>query len=192
MKNLLITVCLISAACLVSADAVPETVLAEQAQPAVTEARSEQNTAIILSSFSSEAQPLKAEAAADSEAELKLLAVNGLSLYDDRSSVIRKLGEPSYTEQDEHFADVEMLHYPDMTLYFVGDYMDFVEIASTATSLVVDDVKLAVDEEAIRAAFGEPDYVAEDGIVFERNGFALKLFLDETTGKLTSITYFYI
>ncbi len=190
MKNLLIAVCFIGAVCGISADAAPGKALSERPEQTTIVTRSELKGNLTYASHTSVTAERIEAVSEKPKPRLQLLSVNGVSLYDSRQDVIRKLGEPLSTEKDELLAGMEMLHYPFMTIYLIGESIDFVEVAHTAERIVVDDVELLATEASIKEAFGEPDFVAEDGIVFIRNGFALKLFLDETTRDLTSITYF--
>ncbi|MDQ8732914.1 hypothetical protein [Paenibacillus sp. LHD-38] len=134
----------------------------------------------------------KAEASA-SEVEkpsFKLQSVNGVSLYDDPTIVVKKLGEPMKITKDPYLKELMTYHYPNMDVVFSDDMIYSVELAEGTKTLDIDGVKIAATIESVREALGGPDYITEDGIVFERGDALLKLFIDADTGKLTSIHYF--
>lgn len=117
--------------------------------------------------------------------------VNGISLYDDPSSVIDKLGEPAFITEDPHIPGIEIYQYPNMNVVFSDGIVNFVEIMDGTKTLQLDGIEIPATIEALEAALGHPDYITEDGIVFERNEALLKLFIDADTKKLTSIHYFH-
>jgi len=121
-----------------------------------------------------------------------LKTVNGLSLYDDRQAVIEKLGEPQSITSDDLLTDLDIYEYPSMNVVFQDDIIYFIEILAEAETLRIDDAIYPATIDALRAAFGEPDSIAEDGIVFQRNDFLLKLFIDSETQELISISFFHI
>lgn len=126
-----------------------------------------------------------------SQQQFKLQTVNSISLYDNPNSVIAKIGEPKSITRDEHFMDVHIYHYPGMNITFSDEMLDFVEILEEADTLLIDDVPISATIEDLKAALGEPDYVTEDGIVFERDEALLKLFLNAESSQLISINYFH-
>ncbi|GGG56966.1 hypothetical protein [Paenibacillus radicis (ex Gao et al. 2016)] len=121
-----------------------------------------------------------------------LLSVNGLTLDDDPATVEEKLGKPLNVTQDEWLAELQIYDYTGMDIAFRDGWLDYVEIAGDAEQLRIDGNELPATETAIREALGEPDFIAEDGIVFQRNEALLKLFIDPDTGKLKSIAYYHI
>ncbi|MFF2090223.1 hypothetical protein [Paenibacillus sp. NPDC058174] len=121
-----------------------------------------------------------------------LHSVNGLTLDDDPAAVADKLGQPQSVVQDEWLPELQVYEYPDMDIAFRDGWFDYVEIAGGANKLQIDDNELSATEAAIKEALGEPDFIAEDGIVFQRGEALLKLFIDPDTGKLQSIAYYHI
>jgi hypothetical protein len=120
-----------------------------------------------------------------------LQTINGITLYDDPSSVTKKLGEPKRISEDPHLKELKIYEYPNMNVVFSDEMVNFVEITEGSKSLIIDGVEIPATIDAIKEALGEPDYFMEDGIAFERNEAVLKLFVDTDTQKLTSIHYFY-
>jgi hypothetical protein len=124
-------------------------------------------------------------------AAFKLDTVCGISLYDSRDDVVVKLGQPSVIDKDEFFADLEVYRYEGLRVAFAGDFIQYVDIDPTH-GLDIDGKPVEATREALVKALGEPDYKAEDGIVFQRDEALLKLFLDPQTGKPQAISYYHI
>lgn len=120
-----------------------------------------------------------------------LQTVNGITLYDDPSLVIQKLGKPKSKTADPDLTDLITYEYPNMNVIFSGEFIQSVEMAENTKTLLIDGSEVAATVDAVKDALGEPDYVTEDGIVFERDEALLKLFIDADTQKLTSIHYFH-
>lgn len=123
---------------------------------------------------------------------IKLNTVNGISLYDEVSTVTAKLAAPEQIITDPHFIEYKMYVYANMTISFRNDIMDSVEVSANASTVMLDQVELPITIEAIQLALGEPDYVAEDGLVFQRNEALLKLFIDQDSKQLQSIAFYHI
>lgn len=124
--------------------------------------------------------------------DFRLQSVNGLSLYDDKITVERMLGEPLRITRDEWLDEMETYEYPDMDIVFHGGMMDEIKVSGSASTIWIDDEEIPVSIEALIRALGEPDYKAEDGIVYERRETVLKLFINYDTGTLESIAYYHI
>ncbi|RCW48830.1 hypothetical protein [Paenibacillus prosopidis] len=122
----------------------------------------------------------------------QLQTVNGISLYDNQSSVIEKKGEPALITEDPYIKGFEIYHYPGMNIIFSDGAVNFVEVLAGVDTFTIDGIPIPATVEAVKEALGEPDYVAEDGIVFQRNEALLKLFIDRDTQNLTSIHYYHI
>ncbi|OMF23452.1 hypothetical protein BK133_24495 [Paenibacillus sp. FSL H8-0548] len=121
-----------------------------------------------------------------------LQSVNDITLYDDPAAVIKKLGEPDRITQDPHLAGVVIYEYPNMNIVFSDEMVNFVELAEGAKTLWIDGIEVEATIAGVQEALGEPDYMTEDGIVFERYEALLKLFIDTDTQQLTSIHYFHM
>lgn len=139
-------------------------------------------------------EPIQATASTfEAEARPILLrSVEELSLYDDRATVIGKLGEPKGVTYDEFYSDMVIYEYDRLKVVFFGEYIQSVDIAEDVEEVLLDDRYVATTLADLRNALGEPDYIAEDGIVFQRDEALLKLFLDEASGELISISYYHL
>jgi hypothetical protein len=123
--------------------------------------------------------------------EFYLENVNGISLYDDMKAVIDKLGKPISKGKDPYSAELEVFAYPEMNIGFSDGIVNYVEVLVTAGTVNIDGVSIPIEQESLKNALGEPDFVAEDGIVFQRNAALVKLFTDIKTHEVTSIQYFH-
>ncbi|WP_424767413.1 hypothetical protein [Paenibacillus sp. sgz302251] len=184
MKNMILIGCLIGSMLLVSGDlgsldsisvVMQEASLEEQAKP--IHSMGEISTASMSLSTASKEQ---------------LISVNDITLYDNTSSIVEKLGEPELISEDEYFPDFIIYEYPGMNVIFRDDVVSFVEILEGAQSLLINGRPLPATIEDITKMLGEPEHITEDGLVFERNEALLKLFIDPDTKQLNTINFFHI
>jgi len=127
-----------------------------------------------------------------SQEMITLTTVNSISLYDDVSTVIEKLGDPEQISSDPYFVEYEMYEYENMTISFIDDTIDSVEVSTDASTISLDQVELPITIKALKLALGDPDYVAEDGLVYQRDEGVLKFFIDEDSKQLQSIAFYHI
>lgn len=123
--------------------------------------------------------------------KLALQTVNDVSLYDDPTSLIKKLGQPELIKADEYMSEVETYQYGSMSVIFDHEIVGSLELEDLSKPLKIDDKLIKATIADIKAALGEPDFVTEDGIVFQREEALLKLFIDADTKELISISYFH-
>ncbi|SFE56183.1 hypothetical protein SAMN05216378_3547 [Paenibacillus catalpae] len=124
--------------------------------------------------------------------DIKLQSVNGLTLYDDKITVERMLGEPVRVTHDDYFTELETYEYPNLDVVFSDGIMEEIKVSGSADTIWIDDQEIPVSIEALIEALGEPDYKADDGIVYERQENVLKLFINYDNGTLESIAYYHI
>ncbi|MDB5055439.1 MAG: hypothetical protein JWM44_3489 [Bacilli bacterium] len=137
--------------------------------------------------------PVEQTVSADeSNQAFQLTSVNGISLNDTKKTIVEKKGKPLSITKDPYMPELETYEYPQMKVGFSDGTVDFVEISAAAGIIQIDDTPIPSTIEDIKKALGEPDYVAEDGIVFQRKDALLKLFIDSVTLKLSSIDYYQI
>lgn len=126
------------------------------------------------------------------KAELTLDEVEGISLYDTPADVILKLGEPIQQYEDSFWAEMTIYEYEHFTIAFYDQQLEYLETVGAVEEIVIDGQAVALTEQGLRDWLGEPDYIAEDGIVFQRGEALLKLFLDEETGRPLYASYYHI
>jgi hypothetical protein len=124
--------------------------------------------------------------------DIKLQSINGLTLYDDKITVERMLGEPVRVTHDDYFTELETYEYPDLDVVFSEGIMEEIKVSGSADTIWIDDQEIPVSIEALIKALGEPNYKAEDGIVYESKENVLKLFINYDNGTLESIAYYHI
>jgi hypothetical protein len=117
--------------------------------------------------------------------------VNGISLDDSPTTVIEKLGKPLSKNKDPFFGELEIYAYPQMNIGFSDANIDYVEVLVSAGTANIDGINLPIDLVGMKKALGEPSFVAEDGIGFQRKDAFVKIFTDMETKKVTSIHYYH-
>ncbi len=142
--------------------------------------------------FATTAEQMPIPISKQAPAEILLTSVNGISLNDDVFAIIEKKGTPIQISTDPVFKDQVMYEYSDMLVSFRDDVIDYLEIGNGTETLYLDHTEIPATIEAVQTALGEPDYVAEDGLVFQRNEALLKLFINSDSGELESIAYYHI
>lgn len=121
-----------------------------------------------------------------------LNSLEGISLYDDTASVIAKKGYPLRFVQDPHFEEAFTYEYPDMNIGFQDGIVTFVQIPAKVGHVQINDQRVPLTITDVKRLLGEPDYVAEDGIVFQRREALIKLFIESETQELISIDYYHL
>lgn len=144
----------------------------------------------------------QAESSSDSSASLQvaeasllaptLYSLEGISLYDDIESVIAKKGYPLTFVQDPHFVEAFTYEYPDMNIGFQDDIVTFVQIPAKVGHVQINDQRIPLTITDVKRLLGEPDYVVEDGIVFQRREALIKLFIESETQELISIDFYHL
>lgn len=117
-------------------------------------------------------------------------SVNGVTLNDNRKTIAETFGVPLDIIPDRLLDDTETYDYGYMSVTFSGAAADIVSIPSEAGSFFVDGAEVAIRPDAIHDAFGDPDYVTEDGLVYERGEYLIKVFLDLDRKEIEKIDYF--
>ncbi|MDQ0892278.1 hypothetical protein QFZ81_007366 [Paenibacillus sp. V4I9] len=144
----------------------------------------------------------QAESSSDSNASLQaaeasslvpmLHSLQGISLYDDTESVIAKKGYPLTFVQDPHFVEVFTYEYPDMNIGFQDGIVTFVQFPAKIGHVKINDQRIPLTITDVKRLLGEPDYVVEDGIVFQRREALIKLFIESETQELISIDFYHL
>jgi hypothetical protein len=117
--------------------------------------------------------------------------VNGISLDDSPVTITKKLGKPLSKNKDPFFGELEIYTYPKMNIGFSNGNIDYVEVLASAGTANIDGVNLPIELEGMKKALGDPSFVAEDGIAFQRKEAFIKIFTDMETKQVTSIHYYH-
>ncbi|TXK74844.1 hypothetical protein [Paenibacillus sp. N3.4] len=121
-----------------------------------------------------------------------IYSLGGISLYDDAQTVEVKKGNPTAMVQDPQFIGAITYEYPDLNIGFDNNNVSFVQVPAEAGHIQINDQSVSLTVSEIRGLLGEPDYVAEDGLVFQRKEALIKLFLDPETQELISLNYYHL
>ncbi|WP_261303767.1 hypothetical protein [Paenibacillus andongensis] len=119
-----------------------------------------------------------------------LHSLEGISLDDNTEAVVAKKGYPLTFVQDPHFIDVFTYEYPDMNIGFQDGIVTFVQIPAEIGHVHINDQRISLTITDVKRLLGEPDYIAEDGIVFQRGEELIKLFIAPETQELIAIDYY--
>lgn len=123
--------------------------------------------------------------------KLLLENVNGITLTDDMKTVIKKKGQPLSKVKDPFLSEMEVYAYPQMNIAFSDGIVSYVEILVAAGTANIDGIPIEISEKGLKNILGEPDFVASDGLVFQRNQSYIKLFTDMDTHEVTAIHYYH-
>ncbi|MCD1261210.1 hypothetical protein B5M42_020635 [Paenibacillus athensensis] len=118
-------------------------------------------------------------------------SVEGLTLSDRYEQVVAKKGMP-YDVQKDPEPGLYTYRYPSMDVGFMDGEVWYVSVPVEVGSLDINGKRVALTLEALRERLGEPDYTAEDGLVYQRRETLIKLFVDPTTKELLSVSYYHI
>lgn len=124
-------------------------------------------------------------------AALTFATVNGITLYDNQEIIVMKLGEPDFVEVDPLIKDLVIYQYPAMNICFYSGELNYVEVLPEGGTIKIDDAIIPIRLVDLKKALGKPDFIAEDGIVFQRNDAVIKIFIDDTE-EVIAIDYYHI
>jgi|GEM_PF-3014924 len=122
--------------------------------------------------------------------EFAFETINGVAMDVDLSEVLAVLGEPTERTTDE-LLGTEEYHYPGMTVGLYEGLVDYVVVPASAGSVRIGDTETLLELAQLRELLGEPDLVADDGLVYVRGPFALKLFTDAEGSALSTMEVFW-
>ncbi|NMO97278.1 hypothetical protein [Paenibacillus lemnae] len=119
----------------------------------------------------------------------EVVTLNEIALTDRIEDVIRKKGEPLEITV-EPLLETTDYHYEDMTIGFSNGLTEFVHVTPAANFIEVNGLSVPMIPGEIVAAFGEPYYEGEDGIVYVWNHQAIKVYLDQQSGEISGVDLF--
>jgi hypothetical protein len=120
-----------------------------------------------------------------------LQSVDGISLTFDQEDVVEQLGAPVQITNDEFTVQFQIYHYPEMKIGFSEGYVDYVKVLASAGTISIDGQVIPMTVEALVHELGNPDFTAEDGLVFKGPRAVVKVFVDTETRSITSVDYFH-
>ena len=156
---------------------------------------SKPNTNIVQASLKQNLQPSEPAKAVKSQVntgkKFFLESVNEVSLRDDIKAVIKKLGQPLSKAKDPFLTEMEVYAYPKMNIGFSDGIVSYVEVLVAAGTVTIDGIPVQISQDGLKKALGEPDFIAADDIVFQRDEAFVKLFTDRDTHEVTAIYYYH-
>lgn len=130
-------------------------------------------------------------AKAEVQARFKLERANGIAVTDDLKTLYEIKGKPLSVEQDPLFPHERILVYEDCKVGIYEQFIQYVVILPEAGTFELDGTTLPMQTDRLKKALGEPDWIAEDGLVYRSGNNVLKLFIQPGSGRLTSVHYFH-
>ncbi|ANE48114.1 hypothetical protein SY83_19515 [Paenibacillus swuensis] len=127
-------------------------------------------------------------ATTDSASELPL-TVNGILLGQSKSAVVKYKGAPSAVSKDSWLGTVEY-KFRDGAVGFYEGTVEYISIPATKRFMSVNGRQVGISKAGLNGYFGKPDYVAEDGYVYERASDVIKAFTHPKTGAVIGVDYF--
>lgn len=135
--------------------------------------------------------PTAEEQVLEEDFGLSLAVVNGVPLDASAEEVKDLAGKPIAVLEDRVLPDSEEWFYPNMTIGFYDSEVEYIIIPADISEFQVGEFRFHVDYDELRAAFGEPDFVAEDGIVYVRGNHCMKLMISEQTQVMTAVHFYW-
>jgi hypothetical protein len=117
--------------------------------------------------------------------------INGISLYHSRSEIVELLGIPQDINKDEWVPDMEEYRYTDLLIGFIGEEVQYIGIPTGVNEFEVDGLNMERNVDSIQSALGEPDFIADDGIVFVSGEACLKVFLSTEDARVIDAIHIY-
>ncbi|AZH31142.1 MULTISPECIES: hypothetical protein [Paenibacillus] len=115
--------------------------------------------------------------------------LNGISLDDTRTDVLKKLGKPLRVKKDMLLLSTEY-QYPDVVVGMRDDVVSYVHVDPAAGRIKVNDKWLPLQRKTLDQALGGSQFTAEDGEVYVRGQRAIKVFTDKTSDKPKYVEFF--
>lgn len=125
------------------------------------------------------------------ESGVSLAVVNGVPLDASMEVVVQEAGKPITVLEDRVLPDAEEWFYPNMTVGFYDGEVEYIIIPADIPEFQVGEFVFRVDYDELRATFGEPEFVAEDGIVYVRGSYCMKLMISEQSQVMTAVHFYW-
>lgn len=127
----------------------------------------------------------------DQEISISYRVINELDLDANVDTVIQLFGEPLERTTDP-LLGTEEFHYSELTIGVYEDLVDYIVIPASANQLQLGDVTVTVEMEELKRMLGQPDYTAEDGLVYVQDEVCLKLFYGENETELDTVQIYWL
>jgi hypothetical protein len=130
-------------------------------------------------------------AADHSETFGQFRTLNGVSLEDGKQKVLGKLGQPVDIKKDPYLGCPEY-HFRDVHVGICEDtgIIQYVHVDGSREDLKVNGKSIPMHIDAIHQALGKPYYTAEDGEVYVRGQYAIKVYLKPGSSEIEGVDFF--
>ncbi|MGQ8875046.1 hypothetical protein [Paenibacillus sp. TSA_86.1] len=130
-------------------------------------------------------------AADQSETFEQFRTLNGISLEDSKQELFSKMGQPFKIKEDPYLGCPEY-HFRDMHVGICEDtgIIQYVHVDGSHDDLKLNGKSIPMQIEAIHQALGKPYYVAEDGEVYLRGSYAIKVYMKPGSGEIEGVDFF--
>lgn len=123
----------------------------------------------------------------------RLDRINGITLLHSQQEMLRQLGPPITISQQPLLPDRFVYYYDHMNVGIAYGMIDYIEIVAEVGQFTVnEDTQLSVNLDALQQYYGEPHHVAQDGVVFEKNGLYVKAFYDRDNHSHIDSVHFFL
>lgn len=117
--------------------------------------------------------------------------LNGVSLEDEKHEVLVKSGEPIDIKKDPYLGCPEY-HFRDVHVGICKDtgIIQYVHVDGSREDLKVNGKSIPMHIDAIHQALGKPYYTAEDGEVYVRGQYAIKVYMQPGSSEIEGVDFF--
>nr|WP_145406032.1 hypothetical protein [Paenibacillus xylanexedens] len=126
-----------------------------------------------------------------SETYEQFRTLNGVSLEERKNELLARMGQPSAIKEDRYLGCDEY-HFDDVNVGICEDtgMIQYVHVEGFQEHWSLNGTVLPMQIDAIHQALGEPHYVAEDGEVYLRGHYAIKVYMKPGSSEIRGIDLF--
>lgn len=117
--------------------------------------------------------------------------LNGISLEDGKRELLIKLGQPVNIKEDPYLGCPEY-HFRNVKVGICEDtgIVQYVHVDGSRGHLNLNGQSIPMNRAAIHQALGKPYDVAEDGEVYVRDHYAIKVYIKPGSAKIEGVDLF--
>lgn len=155
-------------------------------QPAATPAAHEMQWTVM-----EEQEPEVTLATDRSETFEQFRTLNGVSLEDGKHELFARLGQPVAIEEDPYMGCPEY-HFRHVNVGICEDtgIIQFIHVDGSHDNLNLNGKSVPMQIDSIHQVLGEPYAIAEDGEVFLRGHYAIKVYMKPGSDQIEGVDFF--
>ncbi|WP_090924478.1 hypothetical protein [Paenibacillus polysaccharolyticus] len=155
-------------------------------QPAATPAAHDMQWTVM-----EEQEPEMTLAMDRSETFEQFRTLNGVSLEDGKHELFAKLGQPDSIKEDPYMGCPEYhFRHVNVGICEDTDMIQFIRVDGSHNYLNLNGESVPMHKDAIHQILGEPYAVAEDGEVFLRGHYAIKVYMKSGSNQIDAVDFF--